>query len=309
MKKEDFAEVLGDISERHITMARAERKAKKSSWRKWAAMAACLCLLIGAAMYMQSRRSTVGQGTDQRITVSDAGVSIPKLEVSLGCDSDSEAEMIGFFIYQGSCYVQYEWLENAEDIVGEYLGTAIGQIDEWTSEDGYVELAGNVRGDFYSVKGYDPSFMLCIVYESGTISTYICNTGITIKYGAELYEDRLHLTGNYHKIQFETRSSWYQSKGEVYSLENNTSVSAFIHALNAAEFIPWETVPAMERHTTSSIYDTELYHVYFSMDNGTRVHLRLYENGYVRFQGMNDICVQVPAEVYAEFIELLDVSM
>lgn len=309
MKKEDFAEVLGDISERHITMARAERKAKKSSWRKWAAMAACLCLLIGAAMYMQSRRSTVGQGTDQRITVSDAGVSIPKLEVSLGCDSDSEAEMIGFFIYQGSCYVQYEWLENAEDIVGEYLGTAIGQIDEWTPEDGYVELAGSVRGDFYSVKGYDPSFMLCIVYESGTISTYICNTGITIKYGAELYEDRLHLTGNYHKIQFETRSSWYQSKGEAYSLENNTSVSAFIHALNAAEFIPWETVPAMEGHTASSIYDTELYHVYFSMDNGTRVHLRLYENGYVRFQGMNDICVQVPAEVYAEFIELLDASM
>lgn len=309
MKKEDFAEVLGDISERHITMARAERKAKKPSWRKWAAMAACLCLWIGAAMYMQSRRSTVGQGTDQRITVSDAGVSIPKLEVSLGCDSDSEADMIGFFIYQGNCYVQYEWLENAEDIVGEYLGTAIGQIDEWTPEDGYVELAGSVRGDFYSVKGYDPSFMLCIVYESGTISTYICNTGITVKYGAELYEDRLHLTGNYHKIQFETRSSWYQSKGEVYSLENNTSVSAFIHALNAAEFIPWETVPAMEGHTTSSIYDTELYHVYFSMDNGTRVHLRLYENGYVRFQGMNDICVQVPAEVYAEFIELLDVSM
>lgn len=309
MKKEDFAEVLGDISERHITMARAERKAKKPSWRKWAAMAACLCLMIGAAMYMQSRRSTVGQGTDQRITVSDAGVSIPKLEVSLDCDSDSEAEMIGFFIYQGSCYVQYEWLENAEDIVGEYLGTAIGQIDEWTPEDGYVELAGSVRGDFYSVKGYDPSFMLCIVYESGTISTYICNTGITIKYGAELYEDRLHLTGNYHKIQFETRSSWYQSKGEVYSLENNTSVSAFIHALNAAEFIPWETVPVMEGHTASSIYDTELYHVYFSMDNGTRVHLRLYENGYVRFQGMNDICVQVPAEVYAEFIELLDASM
>lgn len=307
MKKEDFAEVLGDISERHIAMARAERKAKKPSWRKWAAMAACLCIMAGAAMYMKSHRSTIAQGIEPRITVSDAGVSIPKLDVSFS--NDVEADMIGFFIYQGSCYVQYEWLENAEDVVGEYLGTATGLIHEWTPGDGYVELAGSVKGDFYSVKGYDPSFMLCIVHESGDISTYICNTGITIKYGAELYEDRLHLTGNYHKIQFETRASWYQSKNEVYSLEDSTIVSDFIHALNAAEFIPWETVPAMEGHTASSIYDTELYHVYFSMDNSTTVHLRLYENGYVRFEGMNDICVQVPAEAYAAFLSLLDAFM
>lgn len=307
MRKEDFAEVIGDINEKHIIGARAERKQGKPVWVKWGAVAACLCLACGMAMYMQKLLPAIEPETGQSITVSDAGVSIPKLDVSLS--NDVEADMIGFFIYQGNCYVQYQWLENAEDIVGEYLGTATGLIDEWTPEDGYVELAGSVQGDFYSVKGYDPSFMLCIVHESGDISTYVCNTGITIKYGSELYEDRLHLTGNYRKIQFETRASWYQSKGEVYSLADGATVSTFIQALNAAEFLPWESVPAMEGHTPSSIYDTEIYHVYFSMDNGTMVHLRLYENGYVRFQGMNEICVQIPTEPYAAFLALLNASM
>ena len=299
-----FNEVDDDILERSET---ASRSKKKPAWLKWVAVAACLCFVFGIAMYIQNLVQPTKQGTDQRITVSDAGVSIPKLEVSLS--NDMEADMIGFFIYQGNCYVHYEWLENAEEIVGEHLGTATGLIDEWTPKDGYVELAGSVKGDFYSVKGYDPSFMLCIVHESGDISTYVCNTGITLKYGSELYENRIHLTGNYHEIQFETRASWYQSKGEVYSLEDGAIASAFIEALNAAEFIPWESVPAIEDHTTSSIYDTEIYHVYFSMDNGTVIHLRLYENGYVRFQGMLDICVQLPAEDYDAFIELLEASM
>ena len=48
MRKEDFAEVLGDINEKHIIEARAERKAKKPVWIKWGAMAACFCLLIAA---------------------------------------------------------------------------------------------------------------------------------------------------------------------------------------------------------------------------------------------------------------------
>ena len=48
MRKEDFAEVLGDINEKHIIEARAGRKAKKPVWIKWGAMAACFCLLIAA---------------------------------------------------------------------------------------------------------------------------------------------------------------------------------------------------------------------------------------------------------------------
>lgn len=50
MRKEDFAEVLGDINEKHIVEARAERKAKKPVWIKWGTMAACLCLVVVGAL-------------------------------------------------------------------------------------------------------------------------------------------------------------------------------------------------------------------------------------------------------------------
>lgn len=46
MRKEDFAEVLGEINEKHVLEARAERKAKKPVWVKCGAMAVCLCLVV-----------------------------------------------------------------------------------------------------------------------------------------------------------------------------------------------------------------------------------------------------------------------
>ena len=133
--------------------------------------------------------------------MSDKGVTIPKLEVSLS--AESSADMLGFFIYQGNCYVHYDWIYDDVDIIGKHLGAATGLIDEWTPRDGYVEFAGSVKGDFYEVKGYDPSFMLCMKHTDGSISLYVCDTGITLKYGSELYTDRLDLAGNYTSVQYE----------------------------------------------------------------------------------------------------------
>ena len=76
------------------------------------------------------------------------------MEVSLSANEN--AAMLAFFIYQGRCYVQYEWIDHGDALVGEYLGTATGLIDEWTPQEGYVDLAGSVQGDFYAVNGYDP---------------------------------------------------------------------------------------------------------------------------------------------------------
>lgn len=47
MRKEAFAEVLGDIDARYIAEARQTRR--KPVWRKWGAAAACLCLMAGLA--------------------------------------------------------------------------------------------------------------------------------------------------------------------------------------------------------------------------------------------------------------------
>lgn len=48
MRKEDFADIFGDVHEKYIQEAET-MKAKKPVWRKWAAVAACVCLLLAAA--------------------------------------------------------------------------------------------------------------------------------------------------------------------------------------------------------------------------------------------------------------------
>lgn len=54
MKVEDFCEILGDIDESYVEQAKTDRKAKRSGWMKWGAMAACLCLIAaGAAVVFQ----------------------------------------------------------------------------------------------------------------------------------------------------------------------------------------------------------------------------------------------------------------
>lgn len=318
-----FDDLGEDILERSETAGR-ERK-RTNQWLKWGTMAACLCLVIlGAVAWRQfapirnaapaiaanENRAAASQLTkpgSEEASASSAndGVSVPRAEFSLANPRNEAVDMIGFFLYQGRCYVQYEWLFDDVDIVGEYLGTATGLIDEWTPQDGYVELAGSVQGDFYEAKGYDPAFLLCMKASYGDVSTYICNNGITLKYGSELYEDRLHLSGNLESVEYESRTSWYYDRGERYRMNGiRDEVLDFIEAMDSAQFVLSDSVPLDEGK--SSIVDTELYHMYFQMKDGTTIHLRLHEDGYVRFDGMWDLCVQVPQESYSALLGLLE---
>ncbi len=271
---------------------------------KWSSAAACLCLLAAGIM-LWKQPATPGTKASDGITVSEDGVTIPPMKIRLSKPSEnSAADMIAFFIYHGKSYVLYEYLYGKNDIVGEHLGTATGLIDEWTPREGNVEFAGSVSGDFYAVNGYDPSFMLCMKDSPESVVTYICNTGITLKYGSELYEDRLHLANSYSTIEYESRDSWYYGKKEIRRLNNSSVIEDFIKRLNAAQFMPDSQVPL--KGGQSSIAETELYHLYFRMNNGTTVHLRLCEDGYVRYQGILPLCVRIPKESYDALLALLD---
>lgn len=297
-----MVEVDDDILERSEN---AEHRRKRRDARLLcSAAAACLCVVIAGTVFRRTQSSparTEGSG----ITISENGVTIPPTDVTLSSNEEVEFDMIPFFIYQGRCYVGYEHFPDPVNFVGRYLGTAVGLIDEWTPKDGYVDLAGSVKGDFYEVKGYDPSFMLCLKNADATFRTYICNNGITLKYGSELYEDWLHLSGNIKSVQYESRASWYYSKNELYQMNGVSDIVLdFIDALDSARFVPWESVPYGEGKR--AIDDTELYHLYFRMKDGTTVHLRLQEDGYVLFQGILGICVQIPGERYDALLKLLN---
>lgn len=326
MKNERILDALEKVDEELIMEAapgnKPPKKAKNKAWMKWGAMAACAVLIVGlgasqvielyhvknsegmkpAEGAQEGNMELAGIGSDVS-TSTDGGITIPPMEISLS--SASEADMIGFFIYEGRCYVQYEHIYEDVDIVGEYLGTSTGLIDEWTKKEGYVDYAGSIRGDFYSVKGYDPEFMLCTKDARGVVCTYICNNGITLKYGRELYEDRLHLSEKMTGVQYESRKSWYEGLGEVYDLAGiPNTVQAFIEELDRGEFILCRDVTNLEGW--SHMAEAEVYHMYFTMEDGTIIHLRLNENGYVRFDGLLDVCVKIPDDVYGELIRLFD---
>lgn len=300
MRKEDLFEALGELDDDIVKGAKASAT-KQPNWKTWGIMAACLCLAIAGGVIW--RQSVPARSEGAGITVSEDGVTIPPTNVSLA--ADESACMVAFFIYQGRCYVQYERIYDDADIIGEYLGTAAGLIDEWTPKEGYVDLAGSVSGDFYEVKGYDPAFMLCMREPTGAVITYICDSGITLKYGSELYEDRLRLSDTFESVQYESSASWFYSKGERYQMNSvNDIMLDFIAGLDSAQFVPSDSVPLDNGQT--SLADTVLYHLYFQTKNGITIHLSLHENGYVRFAGLWAICVQVPEANYNELLKLLD---
>lgn len=296
MRGNELLDKMELIDPFYVEAADVMPTANKRKYFRWGIMAASLCLIVWG-IFLWGQTSSPNIRKESGVTVSENGVNIPKTDLS--------ADMEAFFIYQGRCYVLCGAINNDKSVVGEFLGTATGRINEWTPQDGYVEFAGSVQGDFYAVTGYDPSFMLCITWEkTDRVEFYICTTGITLKYGSELYEDRLHLSGNYNEVLYESSTSFYPGKDEIFQLQNSDVILDFIEQINAATFIPCDSLPLKDGQT--SIFDTEQYHLYFKMNHVMEIHLRLFENGYVRFEGLPDLCLQISKESYDALLNLLN---
>lgn len=282
-------------------------KRKKTIQRNKFLKVACLCLLVvafGWRLVVPAQSSMWGdnendpsQPSSSGVIVSEDGVTIPPMEVTLSVSHGESASMIGFFIYQGRCYVHYMDIYEDVDLIDQYMGTITGMIDEWTPKDGYVDYAGSARGEFYSVEGFDPDFMLCMKRDDGAVSLFINNTGITLKYGSELFEDRLHLSENIAGVQYETSESWFHGLDQLYDLDaDHEIIGELIRQLNEEKVIPSEEILI----AGGKKYLSELreYFVYLRLKNGASAGLILYQGGYVEFSGIRDICVKISEETY-----------
>lgn len=318
MKKEKLHDALNlldddmieQVDELRIKSKKKERKENRRFWLKTGIQAACLCVVVlgilSLGKFADSTDDKSSDGNNDEISAEQVenagsqgvGVTIPKLKVEGTENVFAEVDMIAFFIYQGRSYVQYEWIDDGESLVGEYLGTATGTIDEWTKEDDYVELSGSIGGDFYSVNGYDTAFMLCMKMENGNISTYINDNGITLTKGSELFDKRLQLAGNYETVLYQTRENWYYDLGEKNEIKDEqlAVTERFIQALNDAIFV---------EGTELSVEEDEIYHMFFEMKNGMTVHLRLYKGGYVRFQGVWGAAAKMDENIFNEMIDVM----
>lgn len=305
-KREKLYDSLTNVREDFVEEAQAATSAKRPAWVRWCALAACLCLLVAGTVvwkpWSQGGSKPAGPPTSAAQTAK--GITIPKAEVALSQTEGVAADMLAFFIYQGRCYLQYDWIDHGSDLVGEKVGTATGLIDEWTPAEGYVELAGSVSGDFYTVRGFAPAFLLCMKEEGNAVQLFVCNNGITLYRGSELFEDRLGLSDGLKAVTYEDEDSWYDGEEDIHILHNLDAVKTLIAAMDEAAFQLSDQADLYEEKKDGGL-SKELYHVYCKLDNGVTVTLRLFQGGYVTFTGLPDACVQVPEATFDAFLAAL----
>lgn len=285
---EELIEEVGELRKKEETQIRT----MKFNWRRWGAIAACVCLVVVGIKLWPILGYISGGNADTASCEESA-------------TTEAVSDMIAFFIYQGNTYEQYEVVE-AENLKGAYVGTSNGDINEWSEAEAYVESAGSISGDFYEVNGFSPEFMLCMEQEDGSISTYVNSDGLVLETGADLFEDCIHLAGNYQEVLYQTRADWYYSTGEpeVIPEEYEENISQFVGALNEGEIVAMASYPL--EAGSNNIYDREIYHMFFELENGITIHLRLFEHGYVAFRGIQDQLVQVEEQSFNEIIQVLE---
>ena len=270
----------------------------------------------------QTESAGQSEGTEQSEGKGQAeGIYIPPLEIPESSGM-AEMDMIAFVVYQGGIYTQNnyytgeetEWLES---LVGEYLGYAKGNIDEWSTQDEYAtEFASSIPGDVYAVNGYDTSFRICVRQElegaDGKPIVWIQFldrlNGITIAKGEDLFEERLHLSGHIASIEWQDHDDWNYNRGnEQEASFDEADWDAFLEALDQGEFFnAWMPERSFyEDHPNSSIYDNpNQVHLILRMEDGTIVRLRLIEGGYVGYESVGWwYFVQMPED---EFNKIYD---
>ena len=297
---------------------------KKNKYLKITSAAACICLVIALTLTfaIQNRNNhadkPAGDSTENYNNIlpkDDTGVYIPAAEIPDGSVSASY-DMIGLVIYKGGIYTQAQnyYADEAQKInalVGEYLGYATGNIDEWSSQDEYSqEFASSVPGKVYEVKGYDSDFRICIrsefENENGektlNIEFFDRLNDINLKTGADLFESRLNIPDGISDIQYQTHEDWDNGISSYHKAEIDPLVlTEFFKQVNNAGFIyTWQ--PEI---TDNTVYDNNNQaHLSLIMNDGTVVELRLIEGGYVGYDALGWYFVQIPGDIFNTVFDL-----
>lgn len=318
-------EMVNSLLERRVQYV-AEQKRKRKIITRMASSICCLCLIAftgfgvwksgilehpgtidadvsnGTGFLSPSSNKTDGENlnipTQTEYAVYTDSIKLPENT------SDVMVDMIGVLVYKGKVYTQSTLYAHnsviAEQLVGEYIGEAKGTLDEWSSQEEWAtEFASTYSGSVYKVNGYSEDFRLCIYVNSGDEQwlQFLDNyDGIGLNTGADLFEDRLHITGNVESVTYLTHYDWN---------EGNTSNHHDLTGITEKQFEDfWAQLCAspferIEYSGNPNFYDAEIQgHLYLNMNDGTLVELRMIEGGYVGCQNLGWVFVKMPGELF-----------
>ena len=314
MNGERLSRCIGEVHDKYLDESESYRRKNKPVWVKWCAAAACLCLITAAVLQLRTSAPPPDGGLQisppDYAAVDDHAIYIPAIELPEKADG-IELDMIALIVYRGSIYTQAEWYYDEEaaavqSLVGDYLGYAAGNIDEWSAQDEYsTEFASNLSGEVYSVNGYSTDFRICMAQnqEDGDgnstqlVLFFESLNGIGLTRGQDLFGDRLNLRDNCSYVKYQEHSNWdYGWPDYVYSdLDSRADavIDKFIDALYSGKFeYVYETNPDFYSSTGKQA------HLFFHMNDGTVAELRLFEGGYVGYRPLGWCFVKMPGKIF-----------
>ena len=162
MTNKQLYEILGDINEKHINEAMAYRKAKKSSWMKRVAMAACLCLIVAGAVTLPRLIENSSPVTPPISQENAYGFTMEESDVLYFPISFSQRKTFGLIDENATGLTD----ENTYQITSDDLGDVIGIVGDSQDE----SIIGKTVYHFIKFPSDDS---ICIVEVNGTYEFYV----------------------------------------------------------------------------------------------------------------------------------------
>jgi hypothetical protein len=282
------------------TISLLNRKTKKQSSHRirWAvSIAASFVVIVSLVTVFSLLKS--GDVFSPQSTVTIPKISPPQY--------NPLASMIGFVVYNDKMYTQAGTkidIDSANKLLGDKLGTAKGNIDEWSKASEIKKnFASSFCGDIYSVKGYDSSFRIIGIStnsDSGDkwAEIFECTKGITITSGKDVF-GKLKMQGNALSMTYVQESD---HKTPIYSINDNKLMNTFIDALNNTTPYLFESnhIPNLDWNNPA-----DFRHIRIKLKDGCDVKLTLTKGEYILY-GNCDAVFKMNSSKFHELWDKLD---
>lgn len=191
MKNEELFDVLGDVNEKYVAQARAPvAKQRRPGWKSWAALAACLALLLAVG-------TSVLDNQRNKIDLSDASMNVSAKYTNKAPDTSSETSLIAL--------TEEELFTHFDTII--FKGTVVS-----------IE---NIQLDFNGDKSYRAIAEIAVeevirgVFAVGDTLTVLlpCPIGSDVRMtdSATLLALRAGMTGIFMPMVYDENSTWWQN--------------------------------------------------------------------------------------------------
>lgn len=269
MNEFDFLDAVGGLDPKLIQKAAEPRRRRTPRWViPAAAAAACAALVLGLWLLPTGPKKGGNEHT--------AAVETPvptKIEPD---ETDKEMSYVGFIKYNNCNYFFFEHVKNARGLVGERLGSVEHVVSPGTPMEEWPDMSSYEKCDFYAVKGFDPSLMICRVLPD-RIAIFINHDDNDYATCRDVLENAFHISEYLTAVEYEGAESLSHGYDEVFALDTecNQVVLDLIAAIGAGE---WMDRPA-DADEYLAIADGGRWKLTLSL-GGVRISLKVYEGGY-----------------------------